>query len=368
MRFGHITIQIRIFNNIKNRTPRRTGTDPKAETKAHGAHVNYYVLTGMFAFIVFFSFANAYEPQIDSQLDFSDIGLPIAQFITGIFGIFVANRYGWTTHVFGRAYLALGIGFLLWGIGSTVFIMLVVFGFDFPYPGLPDLFFVPTYFALLFHLSSVTRYFKRKFTKRDILVLVLIPVVINIIYVLTIFLEPSIPGSVPDLLSRQVTIDSQPFELVPADDSNQSEYQQVTVSNITYNLVPVDSYTGYPQNPQSDAIIDPVPLALTNLAINFDSSKITSEFWPPFLAGLFYNSITTLNLAFAILGMTVFRGSILGTAWGVLMIGFVLTSSADIVFDFTSIYADVRTSLAIPLWIFGCMILSYALYLHRKNI
>jgi hypothetical protein len=157
------------------------------------------------------------------------------------------------------------------------------------------------------------------------------------------------------------------FELVPAGNTSNG-YEQVTVNDITYDLVPVTSYTGYPQVPETDSIIDPVPLVLTKLAISFDSSKLTSEFWPPFFAGLFYNSITTLNLAFAILGMTIFRGSMLGTAWGVLLIGFILTSSADIVFDFTSIYGDVRTSLAIPLWVFGCMVLSYALHLHRKNI
>jgi hypothetical protein len=321
----------------------------------------------MFAFMVFFSFANAYEPQIDSQLDFFDISLPIAQFVTGLFGLHVAKKYGWTTHVFGRAYLALGAGFLVWGIGSTVFMFLLVFGFDFPYPGLPDVFFVPAYFALLFHLSTITHYFKKKFSSRDKMVLILIPVVINIIYVFTIFLDPSVPGSVPDLLSNQVTVGGQVFELVPAGNTSNG-YEQVTVNDITYDLVPVTSYTGYPQVPETDSIIDPVPLVLTKLAISFDSSKLTSEFWPPFFAGLFYNSITTLNLAFAILGMTIFRGSMLGTAWGVLLIGFILTSSADIVFDFTSIYGDVRTSLAIPLWVFGCMVLSYALHLHRKNI
>jgi hypothetical protein len=321
----------------------------------------------MFAFIIFLSFANTYEPQIDTQLDFFDISLPIAQFATGIFGIPVAKKYGWTSDVFGRAYLALSVGFLLWGVGSTVFLMLVISGSDIPYPGLPDVFFVITYFSLLFHLSTITRYFKRKFSGRDKLVLIAIPVVINVVYVFAIFLEPSIPGSVPDLLSQQVTIAGQTFELVPATNGT-SEYRQVTVDDVTYDLVPIKSNTGYEQVPQTDSVIDPVPIVFTNLNINFDSSKITSEFWPPFLAGLFYNSITTLNLAFAIIGMTIFRGSMLGNAWGVLLVGFILISGADIVYDFTSLYGDVRTSLAIPLWVFGSMILSYALYLHRKNI
>ncbi len=321
----------------------------------------------MFAFIIFFSFSNAYEPQIDSQIDFFDISLPAAQFVTGIFGLFVARKYGWTTHIFGRAYLALGVGFLLWGIGSTLFVMLVIFGSEIPYPGPPDIFFVITYFSLLFHLSTITRYFKRKFSRRDKLVLIAIPVVINIVYVFAILLAPSIPGSVPDLISKGVNIGGQAFELVPASNST-SGYQQVTVADITYDLVPVTSYTGYPQEPETGSLVDPIPIVFTKLNFNFDSSTITSEFWPPFVAGLFYNSITTLNLAFAILGMTIFRGSNLGVAWGILLVGFILTSSADIVYDFTSIYADVRTSMAIPLWVFGCMILSYALYLHRKNI
>lgn len=269
--------------------------------------------------------------------------------------------------MFGRAYLALSIGFLLWGTGSTLFIFLVIQGVDFPYPGPPDYFFVPTYFALFFHLSTVTHYFKKKFTGRDKLVLILVPVVINIVYVSAILLGSSVPGSVPDLLSQEVTIGDQAFMLVPAD-GNSTGYQQVTVDEVTYDLVPVESYTGYPQVPETEGVIDPIPLVLTKLEIYFDPSNITPDFWPPFLAGLFYNSISTLNLSMAILGMTVFRGSILGTAWGVLLIGLILISAADLVFDFTSIYGDVRTSMAIPLWVFGCIILSYALYIHKKAL
>jgi hypothetical protein len=337
------------------------------ETSPQGVHVNYYVLTVMFAFIIFFSFANAYEPQIDSQIDFFDISLPIAQFVTGIFGLYVAKKYGWSTHIFGRAYLALSLGFLIWGVGSTVFLALIASSAEIPYPGLPDVFFVVTYLLLLFHLSTIVRYFKRKFSSKDKLVLIAIPVVINIVYVMAVFLVPSIPGSVPDLLSSHVIIGGQLFEIVKADGAS-SDFNQIMVGNDTFDLVPVDSYTGYPQIPETDGPVDLVPIVFTKLTTNFETASFMPEFWPPFFAGLFYNSITTVNLALAILGMTVFRGSMLGTAWGVLLVGFILISSADIIYDFTSLYGDVRTSLAIPLWVFGCMILSYALYLHRKNI
>jgi hypothetical protein len=86
------------------------------------------------------------------------------------------------------------------------------------------------------------------------------------------------------------------------------------------------------------------------------------------LAGIFYNTITTLNLALAIVGATIFRSSVLGLAWGFLLFGIALNAVGDIIYDFTAIYAYDRTNPAMDFWVFGCMIVSYALYTHRKRI
>lgn len=341
-------------------------TPPNASATKSVAGINYYILSLMFGGIILFAVANSYEPQINTQADFFEISLWVSQWVAGIFGLLVARKY-WGSRVFGRAYLALGIGFLLWGVGSATYTILNILGDPLPYPGLPDVFFIPYFLLLTFHLVTCTRYFKKRFSIRDKLTLVLLPVIINVIYVFALLFPVGIPGSVPDLLSHQIIIGHQTFKLVPIE-SVTGDYQQILVSNVSYALVPLEpSSTIYPQLPQSNSSVDLIPLALSHLSLG-EVATIDLEFWPPFLAGLFYNAITTINLAWAILGMTVFRGSLLGIAWGLLLVGIAINATADIVYDFTTIYYYDRTNPTIPLWVFGSMIISYALYIHRKTL
>lgn len=323
----------------------------------------------MFAGILLFSFANAYTPQIDSQADFFEISLAVSQFVAGILGLLVAKRY-WGSKVFGRAYLALGLGFILWGIGSHLYTQLVIAGITLPYPGPPDIFFASYFLLLLFHLTTCIRYFKKKFSVTDKLVIILIPVIVNIVYIVALLTSASIPGSVPDLLSQQVTIGGQTFKVIPeSDPSVADDYQRIIVDNVTYALEPLElTTTSYPQIPQTNSSVDMVPLAISNLTLEPVQQQYDSEFWPPFLAGIFYNGITTLNLSLAIVGWTVFRNSILGVAWGLLLLGIALNAVADIIFDFTTIYSYDRTNPAMDFWVFGTMIVSYALYIHRKHL
>ncbi|HEX2013823.1 MAG TPA: hypothetical protein VLA68_01225, partial [Nitrososphaera sp.] len=166
---------------------------------------------------------------------------------------------------------------------------------------------------------------------------------------------------------QQITIGEETFKVIPAD-SVEGSYETVTVGNLTYALVPIEpASTIYPQIPQTDSPVDLDPIALSQLTVG-STGELGADFWPPFFAGIFYNVITTVNLAWAILGMTIFRGSILGLAWGLLLVGVALNATADIAYDFTSIYYYDRTNPTIPLWVFGCMIISYALYVHRKSI
>lgn len=322
----------------------------------------------MFAGILIYAIANWYEPQVDSQADLFEIIYSLSQFVTGFLGFVVAKKY-WGSKVFGRAYLALAIGFVLEGIASSLFTVLQMLGIPLPYPGWPDLFVAPYFFLLLYHVISCTRYFKKKLDLRDKLIIITVPVIVNIIYVVAIFNTSYIPGSVPDLLSRQVTIGGQSFEIVPLNSIEEGvdSLQHITVNGTTYALVPLQlSSTTYPQIPDTDSSVDLVPLAFSHTII--EPNVHDSTFWPPFFAGLFYNVMTTVILGWAIIATTVYRGSILGNAWGLLLLGIGMLSIADIIYDFSTIYAYDRTNPYMAIWVFGRMIIAYALYVHMKNL
>ena len=330
--------------------------------------VNYYVLAGLFAGIIVFAFANAYEPNIFTQADLFEILLTTSPGVAGIAGLLVAKRYA-PSKVFGRAYLALGIGFSLWCCGNIVFTAMNVSGIVFPYPGPPDIFFVPYYLLVLFHLTTCVRFFRKRLYLRDKLTIILIPLVLNIVYIFALLVPSSVPGSVPDLLSQQVSIGGQTFKVIPVNGSSiqDDRYQSITVGNQTFDLEPLNlTSTAYPSIPQSDSSVDLVPIVFERFTIHPVEPQFDAQFWPPFLAGIYYNAITTINLAFAIVGMTIFRGSVLGAAWGLLLLGIALLAVADIIFDFSTIYAYDRTGLSIVFYVFGSAIVSYGLIVHRR--
>ena len=334
--------------------------EPDSKTSIVG--VNYYVLAAMVAGILLFGIANAFEPDIYSQADFFEIVYSLSQFATGIFGLYVAKKY-WGSKIFGYAYLALGLAFILEGIGSTIFTIMQILGSPLPYPGPTDFFVVPYFLLLLFHLVSCTWYFKKKLTLRDKLVIIALPLVVNIIYVIGLLYPINIPGSIQEVASEQVVIGGETFKLVPADPVPGST-QQVTVDGVTYNLEPIQPVSEQP----ADSPVDPVPVVVSNIKVGGVMAH-DPEFWPPFFAGLFYNVIATVNLGWAIIAATVYRGSVLGNAWGLLLIGIGLTTIADIIFDFGTLDGSYeRFGPEMPIWVFGRMIICYALYIHMKNL
>ena len=85
--------------------------------------------------------------------------------------------------------------------------------------------------------------------------------------------------------------------------------------------------------------------------------------------GILYVSASAAILSLAILGLTVFRHSVLGIAWFMLVIGIFLYSFADVWYyyleeieEFTIIH-PVNT-----LWLVSNIFMVYALYKHKKTI
>ena len=351
----------------------------ESKVEARTGEINYLVIIVIFVGIVCFGFFNLYEPQIDQQFDFFEIMFFLSEFAAGGFGLVIAKKY-WGSEVFGKAYLSLGIGLIFAGIGSTLFNYLEVMQeIENPFPGLPDIFFVPYYIFVLYHLTSCIRYFNRKHKKKlsrnNKLLIILLPLTATSILVVASFTVVSITGSVPDLLSQYIEIDYTTFKLVPIEDSPSGQYQIVTVNDVTYELVPAElTTTRYEQTPQTDSIVDLVPITITNFNIRpLDIEQdLGEELTPWFMFGgglsTFYFALSTLNLSFAIVGVQVFRRTILGNAWGLLLLGIALTAVGDLIYYANAIFGYDRTYPDIAFWVFGYMIISYALYIHKKRL
>ena len=332
--------------------------------------INHYILTAMLGAIILFAIINFYEPQIDAQPNLVEILLSAAQLSVGIFGLAVAKKYR-GTKIYGKAYLALGIGFILESIGTTLYTVLLMKTPNSPYPGYPDIFFAPYFFLLLYHLSKSTRFIKRKLNRKDKMILIAIPVCVNLIYIFVMLVPMNVPGSIPDLLSNQITVGGSTFKLIPIVNPTSSDSNQhITSGNTTYDLVHLNlTDTPYPQIPLTNSSVSLIPVIFLHLKIS-NPNPLNPQSVLPFFAGVFYNTITTLNLSWAILAVGVYRVSMLGNAWGLLLFGIGVLSIADIIYDFSSsvsIYGS-NNNLAMPYWVFGCMIVCYALHTHRKTL
>lgn len=329
--------------------------------------LNYYVITGIFISVLFFTVVNSFEPQIDAQLDFFELVFILGYTATAVFSFIVAKRY-WGSEIFGKAYVALGIAYAATAIGATLFDVYQIQGIANPYPYYPDIFFALFYPFAIYHLRRNTNYFKRKLDKKQKTILIIIPATITLAYAFALLVPITILSSVPDLLSSQ----EKPPKLVPNVNSingPSNSLQSTTIGNTTYYLVPV-KYSGstiYPQIYDKNVLFKLVPIVITNMKFG-QMQQHDQTFYNGFYMGVFYVAATTFTFAWAIIGFQVFRGTVLGIPWGLLLVGIGLNSIGDMSYYYTSIYSYDRTNPIIGVWVGGCMIVCYALYRHRKQI
>ena len=88
-----------------------------------------------------------------------------------------------------------------------------------------------------------------------------------------------------------------------------------------------------------------------------------------FYFGIIFVFGSSLILSLAILGVTVFRRSILGVAWLLLAVGIFLFTFADVWYYYLELVGEYTEQHFInTLWITSHMIIIYALYKHKKII
>ena len=237
--------------------------------------------------IIIFGLAIGYQVLLSTAADDENFTLEdwlylSGPLIIGILSLTVSKRYK-GSEIFGKAYFFLGIGYLLWFIGDSLY-----FYYDYvlqidawPSPG--DVFFAAFYVMATLHLYLNTKYFKPEWNKLVKIWLVCVPIV---------------AGSI---------------------------------------------YSAYAYEYEWE---------------NFDVSY-----------GLIFVTGASIVLAFAGLGASVFRNSILGTVWLLLVAGIFLSTVADIGYAYSEIFETFDAANPInTIWVASFMLITYALYKHRKIV
>lgn len=317
--------------------------------------------------ILLFDFLNLFEPQIDSQLDFFELMFVLGYVVTSIYALVIAKRY-WGSKIFGRAYLSLGIAVGCNAIGAALFDFYQMYSEVVnPYPYYPDIFFIAYYPFAIYHIQKNVKNFRPKLKKSQKTLIIVLPLVLTSIYAFGLLVPVNVSGSVPDLLSQQVTIGDTTFLVTPT--TPDSTNQHIMAGNITYDLLPltIDGSTTYPQiyDPQVRSNLLPIVFKTATFDPILDHDQ---QFWNGFFVGIFFVAATGVTFAWAIVGAQTFRGSVLGAPWGLLLVGIGLNTIGNLTYYYTSIYTYDRSNPIIGIWILGTMIVFYALYLHKKHL
>lgn len=92
-------------------------------------------------------------------------------------------------------------------------------------------------------------------------------------------------------------------------------------------------------------------------------------FYTEYLTGLVFTFVTSLTFSSAIVAAQIFHETILGSAWGLLLLGILLNTAADIYYYIFELFGDyVRANPITGIWLASTVVMCYALYLHRKVI
>jgi hypothetical protein len=93
------------------------------------------------------------------------------------------------------------------------------------------------------------------------------------------------------------------------------------------------------------------------------------QFYIEFFTGLAFVFATSLTFSMAIVATQIFRTTVLGTAWGLLLLGILLNTVADLYYYINELFGGyVRTDPVTGIWLAGTVFMCYGLYKHRKEI
>lgn len=149
--------------------------------------VDYRIISGIVGLSFFFQLFNSYNGPDENLNIFVIIG------VAGLVPCFalsfiVAKRYR-DSEIFGRAYFALGLAYLLYFIGDSFYYYYDYYLHEAPYPSLADLFYLAFEPLILYHLVKNIAYFKRRFDPLTVTWMTAIPIAIVISYAYLSYVE-----------------------------------------------------------------------------------------------------------------------------------------------------------------------------------
>ena len=199
-------------------------------------------------------------------------------------------------------------------------------GIENPYPYYPDIFFFAFYPFAIYHLRKNIQFIrgvqKPMLNKNQIFILIAIPLGVSLVYVYGAWVYD-------------------PSEEIFIFEKNQVEL------------------------PTNEGQVDLVPRIFS---LPQQTPVHDFEFMKGYLVGLCFVGGTTIVFTWTIIGAQVFRGSVLGLPWGLLLAGIGLNTIADVAYYYTQIEGYDRSNAIISLWVLGYMLVCYALYLHKKQL
>jgi len=111
-----------------------------------------------------------------------------------------------------------------------------------------------------------------------------------------------------------------------------------------------------------------IPIALVLIYSYFTFNQAGYDLFD-YYYGLLFVAASATSLSFAVLGIQVFRQSLLASVWSLLAIGIFLNTFADINYYHLEIFGlYTRTHFVNLLWFLAPMIITYSLYRHYKII
>jgi hypothetical protein len=159
------------------------GDTPAGSPQALEQPLNYKMLGLIVGLIAAFQLSLSFglAVPISDRFGTTELIQLVTPLIPSIFAFLVARRY-WGSEVFGKAYLALGLAYLMTFIGEIVWNYYVVVLQEEPYPSIADIFFFAWYPFAIYHLVKNSLYFKRRLDISTKIWLTMIPIVIVSVY------------------------------------------------------------------------------------------------------------------------------------------------------------------------------------------
>lgn len=115
-----------------------------------------------------------------------------------------------------------------------------------------------------------------------------------------------------------------------------------------------------------ELMVVPIVIAIAYAIIAYDS---LGEANFDYYYGVVFVAADAILLGFALVGAQTFRQSILGPVWGLIVLGIIFYTVADIWYYYLELFGQYSDSHIVNMfWLLNTMLVTYALYKHQKTI